>query len=216
MQGAIFDCDGTLLDSLGAWRSLEGYLFDLAGIQVTLEERAQFATFTIPEVAAHMHTQHGLGSSKTDVERMMDNYMLDYYHNRASLLPGVGRFLEECAHAGIAMSVASSSRPSYLEAGLAGAGIRDYFCAVVSVDQVGASKREPQVFNEACRLMGTPKEATWGFEDSTYALRTLSAAGYSTVGIFTPDEGLSFEQWQELSTITITSFEELSLQRFAQ
>lgn len=214
MKGAIFDCDGTLLDSLGAWQSLEDYLVDLAGVVVTSQERAKFATFTIPEVGAYMHKEYGLGTTSADVERMMDDYMLDYYQHRATLLPGVREFLDECAAAGVVMSVASSSRPTYLEAGLLSAGIRDYFCAVVSVDQVGASKREPAVYHAACNAMGSPRNATWGFEDSTYALNTLRAAGYPTVGIFSADEGLTFNQWQQLSTRTVRSFKELSLSQF--
>ena len=51
IEGAIFDCDGTLLDSLDSWRGLEGVLSQEAHVQVTPEERALFTTFTIPEVA---------------------------------------------------------------------------------------------------------------------------------------------------------------------
>ena len=44
ITGAIFDCDGTLLDSLNAWQGLEGELSQAVRVKVTPEERAQFAT----------------------------------------------------------------------------------------------------------------------------------------------------------------------------
>lgn len=214
IQGAIFDCDGTLLDSLGVWHDLEAYLAREAGVVVTPEERALLATFTIPEVAAFFHEQYGLGTDDAEVMRMMNTFMLDYYQHRAVLLPGVRDFLQECADAGIIMSVASSSPPEYLEAGLTCAGIRDYFCAVVSVDEVGASKREPAVYHRACQLMGTSPELTWGFEDSAYALATLRAAGYKTVGIYDETEGCTFADLQSRCDIAIQSFAELSLASF--
>ena len=63
IKGAIFDCDGTLLDSLGAWRGLEDEVSRLAGVTVTPEEHKMFTTFTIPEVARYFHEQYGLASS---------------------------------------------------------------------------------------------------------------------------------------------------------
>lgn len=210
-QGAIFDCDGTLIDSLDAWRTLEGSLAKRAGVTVTPEERELFATFTIPEVAHYFHVNFGLGSSSVEVEGMVDEHMLSFYSSSAKPLPGVVAFLEECARAGIRMSVASSSRPSYLEAGLSCAGIREYFAAVVSVDDVGASKREPAVFERAFDVLGVPRAATWGFEDSLYALDTLTKAGFKTVGVYDPAEGVTFEELQRRSTLAVKSFEDLNV-----
>ena len=56
-----------------------------------------------------------------------------------------------------------------------------------------------------------PKEATWGFDDSFYALQVLHNAGYPTVGIFDPHEGYTFEEWQQEADIVVRGFNELSL-----
>lgn len=181
-NGAIFDCDGTLLDSIPAWRGLEGYLCSFCGGQVTAADRALLTTFTIPETARWFHESFGLGRSVEAVISMMDEYLIAQYA-KAELLPGVPEFLEECARAGVTMSVASSSSVSYLESGLHAAGIRDLFAAVVSVEQLDTTKREPKVYDHALALMGTCKERTWGFEDSQYAAETLKRAGYKVVGI---------------------------------
>ena len=45
ITGAIFDCDGTLLDSLNAWQGLEGELSQAVRVKVTPEERAQVCDF---------------------------------------------------------------------------------------------------------------------------------------------------------------------------
>lgn len=211
ITGAIFDCDGTLLDSLDAWRGIEGVLACEARVDVTPEERALFTTFTIPEVAAYFHETYALGTSVSAVQSLINEYMMNYYRNEASLLPGVREFLESCARANIAMSVASSSSPAYLEAGLSGTGIRDFFSAVVSVDEVGASKREPRIFDYACNRMGTNKTTTWGFEDSVYAMKTLHRAGYPVLGLYDEGEKISFEELESIADLSIMSFKEISV-----
>lgn len=212
MQGALFDCDGTLLDSLGVWRGLEDVLSREANVTMTPELRAHFVRLTVGEIASYVHEQFRFGTCAQDVQDLIDEYMLDFYRTKVTLLPGVGDFLEECARASVRMSVVSSSTPSYLQAGLKHAGILSYFDAVVSVDDVGASKREPTVFNHARNILGTPIEYTWGFEDSLYALDTLRQAGYPTVGLFDDSEGITFEQLKERATVAVHSFAELSLE----
>ena len=73
ITGAIFDCDGTLLDSLNAWRGLEDELSHAVQVRVTPEEHARFATFTIPEVARYFHEQYGLLSSSDAVVSYIDD-----------------------------------------------------------------------------------------------------------------------------------------------
>lgn len=189
IQGAIFDCDGTLLDSLGAWRSLEGEVARQAGVTVTPEEHKLFTTFTIPEVARYFHEQYGYAASVEAVISIMDEYMMSCYE-QAQLMPGAREILEACARNNVKMTMASSSKAEFLEAGAKATGIADYFCAIISVDAVGASKREPAVYNYAREVMGTDRPFTWGFEDSLYAMDTLVKAGYPVFGLYDEEHGV--------------------------
>lgn len=189
IQGAIFDCDGTLLDSLGAWRSLEGEVARQAGVTVTPEEHKLFTTFTIPEVARYFHEQYGYAASVEAVISIMDECMMSRYE-QAQLMPGAREILEACARNNVKMTMASSSKAEFLEAGAKATGIADYFCAIISVDAVGASKREPAVYNYAREVMGTDRPFTWGFEDSLYAMDTLVKAGYPVFGLYDEEHGV--------------------------
>ncbi|MDO5335721.1 MAG: HAD family hydrolase [Coriobacteriia bacterium] len=214
-EGAIFDCDGTLLDSLPAWQGLEGYLCSLCDGRVTREDRALLTTFTIPETARWFHESFGLGKNVSQVVGLMDEYLVEQYAC-AQLLPGVAEFLEECARAGVKMSVASSSSPAYLESGLRASGIRDYFSAVYSVEQFGTTKREPHIYDRARETLGTPKQATWGFEDSQYAAETLKRAGYRVVGIYDPADVASCDMaiaGEHSPDVLVTNFSELAPER---
>lgn len=211
ITGAIFDCDGTLIDSLAAWQGIEDYLAGEAQITVTDAERERFATFTIPEIAVYFHTQYGLYASAREVINCIDDFMLSYYRTQATLLPGVAELLEACVGNGVRMSIASSSPLAYLEAGLACAGIRDYFVSVVSVDEVGVSKREPAAFDKAWRDMQTEKLSTWGFEDSLYAMDTLRKAGYGVVGIYDAGQEAPYAEVMQRADIAVSALSEITV-----
>lgn len=213
--GAVFDCDGTLLDSMDAWLVVQTGL--VAGIvDISADElTAELGPMTIPEAGAHLHAKYGVGRDADDVVRMIGEGMLAYYRTQAAPRPGALEFVKALFDLGVSCSVASSSPQAYLQAGLSRAGFMPYLDAIVSVDDVGASKREPTVYNQACKLMGTRIEDTWGFEDSLYALKTLKKAGYKTVGIYDNDYAGAFEDLASVADVAVRSFEELDPKAFA-
>lgn len=212
--GVIFDCDGTLIDSMGVWRELEGELGRRAGAEVSPKDTETLCTLNIPETGAYFHEHFGLGASAEAVVAMIDEFILGYYRERACARPGALAFVEQLAERGVAMSVASSSPQSYLQAGLARAGFAPYLQAIVSVEDVRSTKREPLVYDHACGLMGTRKNLTWGFEDSIYAVRTLARAGYGVVGVYDRDDSGTWDELCAEADVAIRTFEDLDAEAF--
>ena len=212
--GVIFDCDGTLLDTLGVWEELECEFARRAGYEFSLEDSNYLATLTIPETGAFMHNQLGLGKDADDVVRMMDEFLIDYYATRACERTGALSFVRGLYEQGIEMCVASSSPQSYLQAGLKHTGFAPYLKAIISVDDVGASKREPRIYEHAREILGTPPESTWVFEDAAYALRTVRGVGFHTVGIYDCDISGTRDGLKELADIYLESFEGFTVEKF--
>ncbi len=212
--GVIFDCDGTLLDSMGVWRELESELAQRAGVVLSREDTDLITTLTIPEVGELFHDRFGLGESVADVVRMIDEFMMTYYRERSSARPGALAFVQSLADRGVPTSVASSTPPTLLKAGLAHCGFAPYLAAIVSVEDVGRSKREPAVYDRAREALGTTRTQTWVFEDSVYAVHTAHAAGYPTVGMYDCDLGGTYEQLSLAADRAFHSFEELDADAF--
>lgn len=214
VTGVIFDCDGTLLDSMDAWLNTQTELARRAGVVLSDDDEQLIITMTIPEVGEFFHDQFGLGKDPMEVVGFIDEIMMESYEGEfVKARPGALEFVRDLHESGIICSVASSTPLRLLLVGLKNTGFCEYLSAIVSVDDVGASKREPAVYNHARKLMGTEQEDTWVFEDSAYALRTLLNAGYHTVGIYDQDVSGTIDQLS-IADEVILSFTDIDAARF--
>jgi beta-phosphoglucomutase-like phosphatase (HAD superfamily) len=211
--GIIFDCDGTLLDSMKAWHGVDDRLAAKEGFVLTKEDRDELNRRTLPECSVYLHEKLGVGRDADEVRELILDDMRGFYR-KAQAKPGVHEFVEGLARAGVPMSVASTTPPELLRIGLDAAGLTEYFKAIVSAEDVGASKREPVVYDVAREPLGTTRAQTWGFEDALYAARTLEAAGYKLACIYDTDHAGTREELQGIADFYIESFEDLTAESF--
>ncbi len=207
-SGFIFDCDGTLLDTMEAWNALEEDLFDQASIPFTEEQINEIRSLPIQLGAGKFH-EHGIGDSPQHVLEMLDFALLDFYREEACPLPGAIEFVRAARAEGIPCTVVSSSPQRYVQAGLGRAGIADAFVKIVTTEDVGMSKQDERIYLHAIEVMGSDVSTTWGFDDALYAIRAMSDAGLHTCGCYDHDETGTFEQLQDAADIAIRSFNEL-------
>lgn len=213
VTGVIFDCDGTLLDSMGAWLAAQNELAHRVGVDLNAEDVDIICALTIPETGDFMHKKFGLGSSGQEVVEMINELMLEYYRTKTQARPGALDFVKELNARGVRCSVASSTPTALLKIGLEEAGFTLYLDTIVSVDEAGASKRKPAVYDLSRERMGTRKQSTWVFEDAVYALRTLKSAGYRSVGIYDNDISGTLDELS-IADIVICDFFDLNIDEF--
>ena len=107
--GVIFDCDGTLVDSMGAWHEVDRTLAAEAGITLTEADAEAITTMSLPEASAYLHEQCGLGESNEAVLEMIFDRMRAFYANEVEARPGALAFVQALHERGVPMAVASST-----------------------------------------------------------------------------------------------------------
>ena len=193
---AIFDMDGTLIDSMVFWKNLATeYLTSKGILQIPADILEQIKPMTMSESAALFKQEFGLTG---DPEAEMNAMMEDHYRNDIPLKPGVREYLENLHRQGVRMCVASATAEQLMEACLTRLDVRQYFEFLLSCETVGAGKSSPLVYREAARRLGAAPGEVAVYEDALYAVQTAKEALFHVVGVF--DSGSS-GNWKTIEKI---------------
>jgi HAD superfamily hydrolase (TIGR01509 family) len=190
-RAAIFDMDGTLVDSEGYWRTAEREVFGAVGIDITDEMARETAPMTPRQVTEHWHRVRPWSEpSLQQMEAAVIARVADQFRAGCRPLPGVREVLGRCQALGWRLALASNSPAMLCELALREMGIADCFETVVSADDVEQGKPDPSIYLLAARRLGVPPAHCLAFEDSLTGVRAARAAGMRVVGI--PSGGQRF------------------------
>ena len=212
----IFDCDGTLVNSSPVWGHAQVELLRRHGIDVTVDDFAQFEHLSLEDECQAYHDTWGIGTNGEEVYRELGEILIDGY---SKVLPreGLLAFLEQAKAAGIVMCVATSTPAELVQSALAGAGLDCYMEFITTTGEVGRSKQFPDVYELALRRLEERHahkfECTWVFEDAVFGLRSSGTAGFKRVGIYDPHGRMERDEVRTNCDIFINSYEDLDLAR---
>ena len=185
LKGAIFDLDGTLLDSMFIWETIgEDYLRTL-GKEPHEDLKETFMTLTLEEAAEYYREHYGVTLSVKEIVDSVNAMVEGIYRTKVTLKPGIAEYLRWLKENGVKMCVATVTDRYLVEETLERLGIRHYFSAL--------------------KHFGTTKEETCIFEDALFALKTAKADGFTTVGVYDRHENRQNEL-QSLADYYIRDF----------
>ncbi len=180
-KSAIFDMDGTLVDSIGYWVGLPLEYLKTKGIsEVSPEIIKQFEPMTMSQSAAFFRRTFGLTG---DLEAEMNAHMAHHYEAHIGLKSGAEALLRQLHQQGVRLCIASTTAPHLIRACLTRLQVIDYFDFLLSCEEVGASKRQPDIYLEAARRFGRQPQDIAVYEDSVFAAKTAKNAGFYVIGV---------------------------------
>ncbi|MGB2875641.1 MAG: HAD family phosphatase [Gaiellaceae bacterium] len=208
IEGVIFDLDGVLVDSEQVWNAVREDLARERGGR--WHERAQrdMMGMSSPEWSRYMHEVIRVPDPPDEINREVVERIKRTYRERLPLIPGareaVGRMAERWP-----LGLASSSNRELIDLALELMGVRRFFRATVSSEEVARGKPAPDVYLEAARRLGIDPIVAAAIEDSHNGIFAAKAAGMRVIAIpnelFPPGEDALAE-----ADVVLSSLEDLT------
>ena len=210
IKGAIFDLDGTLLDSMFIWDTFgEDYLRTL-GKEPKENLTETFKTVTLEQAAEYYREHYGVALSANEIVDGVNEMVAKLYRTKVTLKDGVREFLEALKSQGVKMCVATVTDRPIVEDVLCNLGIRDFFTEIFTCAEVGYNKETPHIYRAALEVLGTKKDETVVFEDALHALITAKKDGFKVAAVYDKHE-LRQTEMKENGDYYITDYETVKI-----
>lgn len=206
IHGAIFDMDGTLIDSMYVWKDIGSRYLRYLGYEPPENLNEAISNMSMQQVCDYFTQTIGLARTPRQISEEINAMVEPIYENEIGLKAGVATLLEKLSSMGVKMCVATATDMHIVEAVLKNCGIRHYFSEIFTCTSVGAGKDNPLIYERALELLGTEKKYTPVFEDALYAAKTAKAAGFPVIGIYDSYSASEQEKIKALSDCYITDY----------
>ena len=194
IRGAIFDLDGTILDSMSMWRTLLEDALLRKGISpepfMSLNVWAKNEEFK----EAYLSERYGFSSGLKELSAEFPDRISSFYKEKAMPKPGAVEFLSYLKRSGVKIALATATPLKYMESALDRLDIKRYFDVILTTRDVGKGKSSPDVYDVSRERLGVDKDEAVIFEDANYAINTAKKNGYRVIAI---DDYWQFRKRQE-------------------
>lgn len=182
---AIFDFDGTLLDSLNVWDDIDNESFAKRGVAVPENFANSTATFTPRQVADYVIEHFGFTDSPEDLMKEWQDMAADAYANRLELRKGAKDYVIYLRKSRAKLVLLTSLSKTLCELSLKHTGLREYFDFIIfGEDLEKTGKNRAQTYIDLANKIGVLPNNCTVFEDSDVALSSARKAGMKICKIF--------------------------------
>ncbi|MCI5649748.1 MAG: HAD family hydrolase [Fusicatenibacter sp.] len=208
-RGAIFDLDGTLLDSMGVWRQIDIDFLGRRNLEVPSDYLEAITPLGFEKAAEYTINRFGFRDTPQKLIEEWHQMAIDAYTSQVEIKPGVGAYLARLKGKGVKIAAATSSDRELFLPALRRNRIYDYFDTFVTVREVSRGKGYPDIYIKAAYDLGCDPEECVVFEDILPGILGAKMGGFTTVGVYDENSVHKESVMRDASDLYITSFSEL-------
>lgn len=184
IEAVIFDLDGSLVDSMWVWKSIDVEYLGKFGIPLPEDLQACIEGKSFSETAAYFKERFripdGLDMIKADWNRMA----WDKYTYEVPLKDGVMELLRYCKEHGIRMGIATSNSRELVENIVAVHRLEDFFTCIMTGCDVAKGKPSPDIYLAAAEKLNVRPEHCLVFEDIIPGILAGKSAGMKVCAVY--------------------------------
>lgn len=206
IKGAIFDLDGTLVDSMGVWHRIDDEFLGRRGFPADETYKQAVKTMKYETAAHYTIERYHLSESPEEVMAEWDAMALHEYRYHIKCKPGAAEFLQDLKAKGMKLALATVSHRGLLEAVLKGNEIYELFDVLTDVSQVSRGKEEPDLYLFAADQMGLEPEECMVFEDVLLGINSAKRGGFYTCGVKDHSSEAEEQEIRQIADCFVESF----------
>jgi HAD superfamily hydrolase (TIGR01509 family) len=207
-KGAIFDLDGTLLDTMPFWENLGTEYLKQKGYNSPKNLNEILKTMSLSQSAKYFKEEYSISSSEDEIIREIIGLIESQYRLKVPLKASVIPFLDRLYKNNIKMCIATATDHALAKAALERLDAAKYFEFILTCSEVGMGKDNPKFFLNALELLKTPKYETIVFEDALHAIKSAKEAGFSVVAVYDRSSHEEQEEIKSIADVYLNSFED--------
>lgn len=208
---AIFDMDGTLINSMPYWHNLgKNYLIS-KGITPQSDLNQVIKDMTLKESAEYFQSYYHVNETVTNIMKQVNQMIAKYYECDIQLKNGVKEYLQYLKDRHVKMCIATTSSKELAELVCKRLKIFEFFTDIISSDQIGSGKDKPDIYEFCLKQLNAKKENTVVYEDAKYAIHTLVENHFNCIAVYDESQKKITEELKFKCVDYIQSFEEYVL-----
>lgn len=182
-SAAIFDLDGTLVDSNSVWKKIDIILLQRRGIRCSDEQADRMTSMNYEDAYAEMQ-KLGVKDSFEQILKEFNELAVDEYRHNIFLKDYAAEYLTYLKGQGVKIALATASPKELYEPVLRHNHAYGYFDAFCTTDEAGRDKNSPDVYLLAASKLGVPPNECVVFEDVLKGIVSAKNAGMTAVGVY--------------------------------
>lgn len=208
--GAIFDLDGTLINSMWVWESILTEFLEKTSVAADPDLVNQVSYMNVTQSSKYICGLFPeLGMTPQEVRKQWIDATLDAYTNRIKLKDGAYEFLKKLKDSGIKLAIATSCPEELATACMKSNGIYEMIDFFAFAEKLGTNKSNPQFFLDVLEKLDSTPQTAMLFEDIKTALVTANSIGLKTVIVEDESSSPDREYLKENSYRYIKDYKEL-------
>ncbi len=205
----LFDLDGTLVDSMWIWESIDVEYLDRFGLELPEDLHSCIEGMSFSETARYFKERFSIPDTLEMMKSDWNRMAWEKYTQEVPLKSGIREFLRYHRARGVKMAVATSNSRELAEAVIAVHGLTDTFDVIVTGCDVAHGKPFPDVYLEAAVRLGVDPSECLVFEDVVAGIQAGRSAGMEVAAVEDAYSLYQERQKKELADLYIADYQEL-------